>query len=112
MRLARQVRDLETRSRSCTGKKGVDGECVRPKYKETGFSLVEVIVVMAVILIIVAISIPTIKQTIDNYRLDASGHGVASLLQQTRIQALKTNHPDYCPFHPPIPPNHAYPKLY
>lgn len=108
MRLPRQVRDLETRSRSCTGKKGVAGECVRPKYKETGFSLVEVIVVMAVILIIVAISIPTIKQTIDNYRLDASGHGVASLLQQTRIQAVKTNTPYYAQFDTTVTPNMAY----
>src|SRR5258708_20432763 len=62
---------METRPRSSPGKNGISRERVRPKNTPAGFSLVELIVVLALILIIVAVSIPSITQTINNYRLDA-----------------------------------------
>src|SRR5260370_5902135 len=99
---------METRPRSCTAKNGIAGECVRPKNTQEGFSLVELIVVLALILIIVAVSIPSITQTINNYRLDAAGHAVASLLQQARIQAVKSNTPDYTQIVTTNPPKNVY----
>ena|SRR5260221_14709644 len=99
---------METRPRSSFGKNGISRERVRPKDTQAGFSLVELIVVLALILIIVAVSIPSITQTINNYRLDAAGHAVASLLQQTRIQAVKTNTPYYAQFDTTTTPNMVY----
>jgi prepilin-type N-terminal cleavage/methylation domain-containing protein len=99
---------METRPLSSCGKNGISRERVRPKNTQAGFSLVEMIVVLALILIIVAVSIPTITQTIYNYRLDAAGHAVASLLQQARIQAVKSNTPYYAQFNTATTPNMVY----
>jgi prepilin-type N-terminal cleavage/methylation domain-containing protein len=62
---------------------------------EHGFSLIELMVVCVVLAIISAIAIPNIVQMNANYKLDAAGHSVASLLQQARMQAVKTNQPAY-----------------
>ena len=78
------------------------------KNKNAGFSLVEMVVVAAVILTVIAISLPIFKQTLDGYRLDASGRAIASLLQQTRIQAARTNTPNYALMDTSTTPNRAY----
>ena len=63
--------------------------------KETGFSLLELMVVCAILAIISVIAIPNIAQINANYKLNGAGHSVASLLQQARMQAVKTNQPAY-----------------
>jgi len=63
--------------------------------QERGFSLVELLAVCVVIVIISAIAIPNIMRMNANYKLDAAGHSLASLLQQARMQAVKTNLPAY-----------------
>src|ERR1051326_8189769 len=65
------------------------------KKREAGFSLVELMIVCVIMLIIAALAIPNIFQTYRNYQLDSAGHSVASLLQQARMQAVKTNQPVY-----------------
>jgi len=65
------------------------------KKREAGFSLVELMVVCVVIAIISTMAVPNIFRTYRIYQLDASGHSVASLLQQARMQAVKTNLPAY-----------------
>jgi len=65
---------------------------------QRGFSLIELILVLAVILIVTAIAIPTVRQTVAGYQLDASGHAVASLLQNARQTAVKTNQPYYAQY--------------
>ena len=57
--------------------------------------MVELIVVCVVLVIITGIAVPNIFRTYQNYQLDSAGHSVASLLQQARIQAVKTNVPAY-----------------
>jgi prepilin-type N-terminal cleavage/methylation domain-containing protein len=63
--------------------------------RESGFSMVELMIVCVIMVIIAGIAVPNIFQTFRNYQLDAAGHSVASLLQQARIQAVKTNLPAY-----------------
>jgi prepilin-type N-terminal cleavage/methylation domain-containing protein len=63
--------------------------------QEKGFSLLELVIVCVLLVIIAAISIPNITRMNANYKLDAAGHSVASLLQQARMQAVKTNQPAY-----------------
>ncbi|HZD93589.1 MAG TPA: prepilin-type N-terminal cleavage/methylation domain-containing protein [Candidatus Sulfotelmatobacter sp.] len=66
--------------------------------RERGFSLVELMTVCVVLIIISAIAVPNIARINASYKLDASGHSVASLLQQARMQAVKTNQPAYAKY--------------
>jgi prepilin-type N-terminal cleavage/methylation domain-containing protein len=66
--------------------------------QERGFSLVELLMVCVVLVIVSAIAVPNIVQMNINYKLDAAGHSVASLLQQARMQAVKTNQPSYAKY--------------
>jgi Tfp pilus assembly protein FimT len=65
------------------------------KKRESGFSIIELMIVCVVVVIIAGIAIPNIFRTYQNYQLDSAGHSVASLLQQARMQAVKTNQPVY-----------------
>src|SRR5712672_1183019 len=65
---------------------------------ESGFSMVELMIVCVVMVVIAGIAVPNIFRTYRNYQLDAAGHSVASLLQQARMQAVKTNLPAYANF--------------
>jgi Tfp pilus assembly protein FimT len=65
------------------------------KRQERGFSMIEVTLVCILIVIISVIAVPNIVQINRNYKLDAAGHSVASLLQQGRTQAVRTNLPTY-----------------
>jgi Tfp pilus assembly protein FimT len=62
---------------------------------ELGFSMIELMIVCVVLVIICVIAIPNIAQINNNYKLDAAGHSVASLVQQARMQAVQTNLPAY-----------------
>lgn len=68
--------------------------------KQSGVTLLELMVVCAILAIISAIAIPNIMQMNRNYKLDGAGHIVASLLQQARMQAVKTNQPTYTKYDP------------
>ena len=56
-----------------------------------GFSLVELLVVMAVGAILAAISIPYGLSYIRHYETQAAGQAVASVMQMSRAQAVKRN---------------------
>ena len=62
-----------------------------PNRRQTGFSMLEIMVVVAILMIVAALAVPTLNRTIANYRLDAGGHTTASLLQQARLMSVKTN---------------------
>lgn len=66
--------------------------------KQNGFSLLELMLVCVVLVIISTLAVPNIMQVNANYKLDAAGHSVASLLQQARMQAVKTNLPAYAKY--------------
>jgi prepilin-type N-terminal cleavage/methylation domain-containing protein len=73
-------------------------EMLAMKSHQSGFSMVELMIVCVVMVIIAGLAVPNIFQTYRNYQLDSAGHSVASLLQQARIQAVKTNLPAYVNF--------------
>ena len=68
------------------------------KRSNAGFSLIELIVVVAIAIVITAISLPAVRRTISSYQLDASAHNVANMLQATRSAATKNNTPYYAQY--------------
>lgn len=68
------------------------------KRSNTGFSLIELMVVVAIAIIVTTISLPAVRRTISSYQIDASGHNVANMLQATRSAAIKNNTPYYAQF--------------
>ena len=56
-----------------------------------GFSLVELLVVMAIILVIGAFAIPTLTTTMDGIRLRGATGSATNIAQRCRMQAVKRN---------------------
>jgi prepilin-type N-terminal cleavage/methylation domain-containing protein len=61
--------------------------------RSLGFSLIEMCVVVAIILIMVAASIPQISSTIAYYDLQAGTAAVSGAVQSTRYQAISLGYP-------------------
>jgi len=59
--------------------------------KEEGFSLLEVVIVMGIIVAMTAAVIPNINSSIQNYRLYASAQEIASQMQSARLRAVRGN---------------------
>ena len=73
------------------------------KSRAQGFSLIELMIVVAIVVILAVIAIPSIQRVNQIYKLDSSGHTVAGLLGQTRLQAVHNNAPAYAHFDPANP---------
>ena len=59
--------------------------------KQAGFSLLEALIVMGLIVTMTAAVIPNINTSIQNYRLSASAQEIASQLQSARLRAVRGN---------------------
>lgn len=58
---------------------------------EYGFSMIELLIVVAIVLAITALAVPSIMATIGNYRLTTSANAMAALIQETRMMAVRDN---------------------
>src|SRR5437762_2129902 len=70
------------------------GKCRRAHYSpavSAGFSLVELMVVMAIILVVSAFAIPTLTTTMDGIRLRGTTGSATNIAQRCRMQAAKRN---------------------
>lgn len=56
-----------------------------------GFSLLELLIVMAITLVVGAMAAPRFTTMVSNYRLKSSASSVAGILQQTRMSAVRLN---------------------
>lgn len=63
----------------------------RFKSKKGGFSLVELMVVIAIIVILGGVSVPAIINWLPDYRLRKATRDLYGKIQRTKLEALKTN---------------------
>lgn len=62
-----------------------------------GFSLIEVLIVVSVVLVVMAVAVPNVLLAVANVRLRSSAGDLAGLMQQARMMAAKNN-----PQSPPV----------
>src|SRR5947209_6200174 len=77
-------------------------------HRQAGFSMLELMVVVAIVLIVAALAVPMMNRTIANYRLDAGGHSTTSIVQQARLLSVKTNQVYYVKTDTSGTPNYVY----
>jgi prepilin-type N-terminal cleavage/methylation domain-containing protein len=58
-----------------------------------GFSLIEMVLVLGVILIASAVALPVVRSSMASYQLHASVSAVSSVIQSTRYQAISQSFP-------------------
>ena len=59
----------------------------RPAGGGAGFSLLEVLVVIAILLTLMALATPSMLRAINSYRLESTARGVSTLIQRARFEA-------------------------
>src|SRR5260370_25719714 len=59
--------------------------------RERGFSLLELVVVVSIVLVLAAIAVPNLMDVIANARLRAAATSLSGMIQSSRMIAVKTN---------------------
>jgi|SRR5579872_2062285 len=62
-------------------------------HRQNGFSLIEVVIVLAVALTLIAIALPAFFNSINSYRLSNTAQSLASLIDLNRFVAVESNNP-------------------
>lgn len=62
-------------------------------HRQNGFSLIEVVIVLAVALTLIAAALPAFLNSINSYRLSNTAQGLASLIDLDRFVAVESNNP-------------------
>jgi Tfp pilus assembly protein FimT len=61
------------------------------RHKVAGFTMLEALVVIAIIMVISALTAPSIMRTVNNINVRYSARNLSSLMQTARIQAVRRN---------------------
>jgi prepilin-type N-terminal cleavage/methylation domain-containing protein len=59
--------------------------------KHSGFTLIELMVVIAIILVLAGITVPNFIGWLPKYRLNSAANDIQSLIQNARLRAIKEN---------------------
>src|SRR5438128_11754669 len=78
------------------------------KIQQRGFSMVEVVIVLTVVLILAGVAIPNIATAIANVRLRGAASDLSGLMQSARLVAVKNNATYTVLFNPTSTPLGAY----
>jgi len=60
-------------------------------HSKAGFSILELLVVVAILLVVAAFAVPTLTTTLDSFRMRGTLSSIANLVQRARTQAIKKN---------------------
>lgn len=72
-------------------------KCVSPcRAPRNGFSLVELVLSLAVLLIITTLAIPVVVRSLQSYQLNASAAQLAGMLKFAKFEAIRQNTPVSC----------------
>ena len=63
---------------------------------QTGFSLVELVLSLAVLLVITSFAIPVVVRSLQSYQLNSSAAQLAGMLKFTKFEAIRQNTPVSC----------------
>lgn len=69
---------------------------VRPPSSQLGFSLVELVLSMAVLLIITTLAVPVILRSIQSYQLNSTSSQLSGMLKFAKFEAIRQNTPVSC----------------
>lgn len=72
------------------------------------FTLIELLIVIAIIMVLVAVAIPNINGMLPNIRLKSAARDLVSNLQKLRMEAVKNNLPSTIVFDSSISPGRYY----
>jgi prepilin-type N-terminal cleavage/methylation domain-containing protein len=61
------------------------------KRTQRGFSLLEITIVVAIVMVIAAMATPSLLTTVRRYQLDSSARNVQSILMRARYEAIRQN---------------------
>jgi len=68
--------------------------------RQTGFSLLELVIAMAIALILTAVALPSFLRAYHWYQLNHAATQVADIVRLTRYEAIRRNKPLRCVFRP------------
>jgi len=64
---------------------------MKRQFRARGFSLVELMIVVAIILVVSAMALPSMARGITTIRLRGAANTISGMIQKTRIEAVRTN---------------------
>lgn len=65
--------------------------CQRARHAPRGFTMIEVLISVAILAIVAAIAVPMVLSSVERYKVEASAHNVAQMLLEARTEAVKTH---------------------
>ena len=68
-------------------------QTVHPFVSARGFSMIELMLVLGIILIVSAMAFPVVRSSMANYQLHASASSVTTAIQSARYQAISQGYP-------------------
>ena len=72
---------------------GIPASALRPRPRERGFSIIEVVIAIALIALLLVMGLPSLGLFLDNQKIRAATDAMYGLLQQARAEAAKQNTP-------------------
>ena len=95
--MSKRTDDFDTEMITINRQARLDKDQSRPN-SHSGFSMIELLVTILIMLVIAAIAIPNFMRQLNSYKLASTARSVSDLIQRTRYEAIKQNTKITCHF--------------